>query len=330
MYSKEFYSELEKAKREYYNCKLLSESIHPIDLMTNKEEVLEEAGINMNSVKKAAMKIITAGINALKKFIKLTSELEKRNNSIIKGYKNMDINLIDFSKLDECSIPDFNMAYNNIKSFTPPMFDKNDADALLNNNGIGYKIGPNSKFPKGLFLDNGNINKAYFNGLVNNTEDGLIRVDGKTSTSNLSGYFKTCVTILSDRQNMSKRVDNLFRQSLKVSEQIIGSTINTTVTESVLLDSSIFKDEYYDILFEDAITTTQTIQKEMDPKNGINTNTTENKIANENEKISNAVLKYSEIINSIFAEMMNSLDKLYNEAGKFCAKVSQLSNKKND
>lgn len=324
MYTQEFYSELEKINREAYKYKILYESVHPIDIMNGNIDVLTEAVINKEKYDNLKNNITKYIKKALDKFVKMSLELSKRNYDIINGYRKIDINLVDFNNF-EYEIPDIGTSYSRIIGFTPPSFNTNDCDLILNNNGISYKVGSQSKFQNGVFLDNGQVNRAYFDGTVN-TENGKMKVN----QSNAQKVFKDCLEVLVNRSNLTKRIEGQVRAALKVSEQILNSSMRTTISESVLLNNSIFKDEYLDILYEDAIETTSSIRKEeKDSANGIEINVEENKKNNNNEKISNASIKYNEILYSVQSVIMNASDKLYDEAGKYCSRVSQLSNKNN-
>lgn len=327
MYFKEFYSELEKINNEIYKNKLIYESVHPIDIINGNINVLTEAAEAKDANVKLKKNILEKMMAGVMKFLKMGAELVKRNSSIIDGYKKIDTSLIDFNGF-EAEIPDINTAMNNINSFKVPEFKTEDIELLLNNNSIGYKVGSTSKFQQGIFNDDGQINKSYFNGKVNN-ESGTIKVN-ESSAPNM---FKACLTIMDKRMDMSNRIASQVKNMKVFSEGIMRNATrgeNNVTTESVLLDYSIFKDEYFDILLEDAATTPNDIQKEeKEANNGIETNSENSKNVKNDDKLIDAVIRYNEIIYAIETIIMTSLDQLYTEASKYCAKVAQLSNKNN-
>lgn len=329
MYTKEFYSELEKINREMYDSKIIYESVHPIDIITENVEVLSEA-VNakekFDKYRKLIMEKILAGVD---KFKQITADLIKRNSKIVDGYKKVDLNLVNFDKF-ECDMPDVRTAINNIQSYRMPQFNAEDTELILNNNSIGYKVGGEAKFPQGTFTEDGQVNKAFFNGTVANSNNGRIRIN----SSNAARMYSDCLELMTKRQDMCNKIVSQVRSMVGLSQNIINGSIKevnkTVTTESVLLNNSIFKDEYFDILLEDAITTPDQIHKENDQKeNGIDTNTEVVKNKNETERLADAVIRYNEIVYSIQSTIMTSLDQLYKEAGMYCEKVSQLSNKHN-
>lgn len=315
MYNQEFYNDLEKINKEIYRSKLLLETVHPEDIINNNEQVLIEAGINFENIERMAAKMLGAIIKGLNKFTSMTSELLKRNDKVVQSYKKVDTNIINFKDF-EYEINDIGSAYNRINSFVIPPFDSKNSDIILNNDGVNFKMGNESKFPNGMFLDNGQVNKTYFDGSSN-----VIKVN----QSNAAAVFKDCLKVLTDRPTITKKITSECRNTVRMAQQLLNTKV--PVTESVLLDTSIFKDDYLDILLEDAITTTDAIQKEQkDQQNGIQTNTNENTAANNINKTREAVVKYTSIIYDIESKIMSALDDLYNQSGKYCAKVAQLSN----
>lgn len=330
MYSKEFYNELEKVNKEIYENKLILESVHPIDIINGNTEVLMEAAISKEKLDKARKTILEKMMVGVQKFLQVTGMLEKKNAKFIDGYKKIDLNLVNFDNF-EYDMPDIKTALNNISSFKFPPFNAADSELILNNNSINYKVGGEAKFPQGAFSEDGQVNKAFFNGTVSNSENGKIRINA----SNAPAMFNACLDLMIKRKDMGNKIASQVRSMKDFSENLLNSAIRgdkiETVSESVLFNSSIFKDEYFDILLEDALATPDEIHKENEEKtNGMDTTTKEeSRTSSNNDRIADAVIRYSEIVYSIQSVIMSSLDQLYKESGMFCEKVSQLSNNKN-
>lgn len=321
MYDQEFYSDLEKFNREYYKNKLIFESVHPIDIINENVEVLSEAAKSKIEISKLLADILYKMTVGLTKFAKMTDELIKRNTTIVNDFNKVNLDLIDFNDF-EYEIHDIKTAMSNIrKRMNIVKYDERDSELLLTNNGLQYK---SEKFPE-TFNEDGQINKALFNGTVN-SENGMMKITGNSHKD----MFKACLDVLNSRKDISGRLaaSNNYRQGLLKS--LTQGTIQQTNNESVMYDVSIFKDEYIDILLEDAVTTPNDIKKEENNnEKGISNDPEQSQENINNNRQIDAIIKYNEICNSVDTTIMTSLDSLYGEAIKYCSRVTQLSNKNN-
>ena len=164
------------------------------------------------------------------------------------------------------------------------------------------------------------VNKSYFDGSSN-----VIKVN----SSNATQIFKDCLNILVNRGDITNKIKNDLNATIKIAQQ--AANMKTPITESALFDLSIYQNDYLDILLEDIIATTDQIQKEQkDSQNGINVNASTNQDkATDANRTRDAVVKYTTLVYDVISKMMSALDDIYNQAGKYCGRVSQLSNKHN-
>ena len=99
----------------------------------------------------------------------------------------------------------------------------------------------------------------------------------------------------------------------------------TIVTESTILLESLFKDEYYDILLEDALNPKDIEQEEKNKINPNNKEITENK--EKNIKL-DSVQKYWKICSTIQTMKIDVCREAYAEFTKFIDKVMDCPTKK--
>lgn len=320
MYDQEFYSDLEKFNREYYKNKLLTETVHPIDIINENAEVLSEAFNGKNNIAKLIADLIYKMQKSVNKFIDMSSELFKRNGKLIESFKKVNLNSVDFSNF-EYEIHDLKTALNNISKISIPNYNDSDMDILLNNNALEYK---QRNFP-GMFTEDGQLIKDYFNGTVKNSENGMMKVSGNMARD----VFNAAIDVLEQRNVLAKKIPGMMKRQEQLVSSLTKNNQNVN-TESVLYNTSIFKDEYIDILLEDAVTTPNDIKREeKNEAKGIVTDPEQSQTDNNNNRRIDAVLKFNEIVCNILNTSMASLDSLYGEAIKYCSRVTQLSNKNN-
>ena len=224
-----------------------------------------------------------------------------------------------------------------INSYNSPKWRSEDTQLYLSNKGDDFKF---RSFPKDVFIkDNeGNvvINANYFRG-------------ANIGATDAARVFKNCLSVLEGRKNAANHIvtDSLnVKNSYKAKAAAIKENTNAntnqptqnnaptttpenkdnTITESVLLDMSIFKDEYYDILYED-ITTTDDIEKSDKGNAPINSNNQENQQGKANISLIEGAKNYKKICCDVDTKMMTILDEAYDECIKFCEKVCTLKQK---
>ena len=327
MYSQEFYSVIESITKDINDAELSLISVHPIDIVTNTDSVLTEAIINADTFKNAKDKLFAVIKKLTDTFIRITNKLEIRNKELVKRFESLTINpnvMNDF----EYTIFPYWKGLDRIKGFRLPQFNISDSNDILNNDGIPYK---QSKFPRGTFNEEDwSVNMSYFRGA-----DKEMTVD----KNQVSGVFEQCLNIVKSRREISRKLssENRYLMSLlsrnkAPNENNVQNQENNKqqVTESVLLDLSLFKDEYIDMLYEDAVATTNEIEKEEKKGNGrIEVNQEENSRFRNAMNTAKTAIKYVEICYSVNSKVMNILDEAYDKTIKFCDKIASYSPKNN-
>ena len=115
-------------------------------------------------------------------------------------------------------------------------------------------------------------------------------------------------------------------------DQTTPQTQETTeqqqVTESILLDLSLFKNDYIDILYEDAVTTAD-IEREEKQQSGrrIEVNKDENSMFKQTMNNVKVITEYVKICYSVNSKIMSILDDAYDKSIKFCDKVASYTPK---
>lgn len=320
-YDFEYASLIESIYRDLYECNLLLETVHPIDIINNKEEVLSEAFLNFSRITNTISKISENIMKLFKKFKDMTVKLDKRNDKIIQDFSKIDVNKL---KLDDFQYEIFPYweGYRNISSFDFPKFDENNLSQYTINNGLEFKERMRNVFTKD---ESGNIivNQSYFRG-----SDKKIIV----TKSNAAQVFNNCISICKTRKNITEKINSQISQYMaSVSRYANSNTTNQndnadqnkTLPESIVFNNSIYKDEYFDILLED-ITTTNDIEKEE--KNPyINNNSNQSNKINDTKQIIDAAISYTRICGEITTKMFTILDEAYDNSLKFCNKISTMS-----
>ena len=314
MYSKEFYSILESANREINDARLKMVTVHPYDIINNNDEVLTEAFLNQNRIVAAIDKIIQAIQKATEKFIKITNQLDIRNRALVDKYEKVKVNNLKLDDFEHEMFP-YWQGMRNIESYRTPNFDEKDINNLITNGGIPFKQ-DTSNFPQGLFDEkNGfSVNSNYFRG-----SGEKIKID----KNDVQRAFAECLKIIKERKRIVSKITSENRNIIAVKRET--RNIKTEqITESVILDRSIFKDEYYDILFEDAVTTTTDLEREEKNGGKIESNSAENRNARSKDDMMNAVKQYVAICYDVNSKIMSVLDEAYDQSIKFCEKVSNI------
>ena len=309
MYSKEFYSILEETTKEINDAKIKLISIHPEDLINNKESVLTEAVFNKDSIEKSMKKLIDNIKTMVEKFIRMSHKLSVANKHLIDKYSKVKI---DSSKLKDFEYEIFPYwdGLDRIKSFNPPQFKEDMVNDLISG-GMQFK----QLFEKGTFNEDGSVNPNFFRGSENKL---------KVQSGNANMVFSKCLDIIKSREAISNDISSKSKNLSMTSQNVIR---NVPITESVILNESIFKEDYLDILFEDAVTTTSDIKKEENRQEaeGIDVNSTENSSAKKASDINSAVQKYITIVYGVISTMMSILDEAYDQSIKLCERLSNKS-----
>lgn len=321
MYSKEFYNELDTLEKEYYENKLFLETIHPIDLINNKDQVLIEAAEKAEGMGKTIKSMQEFIKKAIDKFMIITNKLLTDNAKLIEKYKAIKPNEIQVGENFSYGILPYWDGVRNIMAYSTPDYRNEDIALLSSNNGKNYKDEKFSNF-NGLFDENGSVNSAYFKGGVENI---------KVNKNNAAAVFKDCLNIIEQRKQIS---DKIVAETSKINRLRVDASVDLkTIGESALFDMSIFKDEYTELLYEsmiaplfedsngDGITTTSDIEREE--KSGVEINKEENTKINDAKQAMEAAKNWSKICYDITAKMMSALDEAYDRSIRYCEKFSK-------
>lgn len=322
MYDIEFGNMMESIDKEFYEAKLSLESVHPIDIINNKDSVLTEAITDNKKLMNAFSKIIKVITDLTDKFRRITNKLEFRNRKIVDKYSKFNINGIDIKNDFEYEMFPYWEGYERIKRYHVPRFDNNNLDKYLTNGAEQFK---SNDFQRGTFSkEDGSVNANYFRGC----DDRGIKE--KISGNNVKMVYQRCLEIIKTRKQIADKISAENKNIIVVASN--GSKIKVPISESVMMDQSMFKDEYYDILyenildgalFEDSAATTTDIEKE-EKNGGINNNPEENNKANVNKDLIEAIKVYSNICMQVNSKIMNILDEAYDQSVRFCGKISSM------
>ena len=143
------------------------------------------------------------------------------------------------------------------------------------------------------------------------------------------GMYKTLLNMMGD---IDKLRDKVAKDMEMISDTVKRvRNMNTPINESVLLQESIFKDEYFDILLE--ATTPDQIEKEMDKEdpnnkdNKIGVKREDNRRAISVDKQYKLVASWSKMCTSVTTAEMDVLDEAYGVCVKFINKVMKSAKK---
>ena len=317
MYTFDTYDRVAYNQAVMLNEYLKLESIHPIDIIENKSDVLHEAIISQLKIRKTLENIIEAIKKAIKKFKDITRELKTKNAEWIRQAETFDLNDANLANFREEVFPYWNSIPSKFNRITIPDF--NMRDEMLYD-------GDSSEFMKKYFSDiideNGDINKNILRGLTPTSKKEKEPIEygkAKTAYNRLLDVLKSIYGL---RDKITKDADMIA----KTVERIRNQT--APMNESALLEYSMFKDEYFDILLE--VTTPDQIEKEQEAEEKdkkINIDGDGNRKVSEVEKQYKLVAQWSKMCTAVVTAEMDVLDEAYSECIKFISKVMKSTKK---
>lgn len=320
-YSPNTYNTVAQNQNRLLNEYLKLESIHPIDIINNKSTVMHEAVVSKLQLKKTLDAIIKAIEFSIKKFKDISRELKKRNADWIEQARKFDLNKADLSDFREEMFPYWMSIPNKFNNVRIPDFTMKD-EALYEGDGTEFM----NKYFKDIIDTDGGVSKNIFRGLSSssNKNEKYVIEYGKAK-----GMYKTLLNMMDD---INKLRDKVAKDMEMISDTVKRvRNMNTPMNESVLLQESIFKDEYFDILLE--ATTPDQIEKEMDeddPNNKddkIEVKREDNRRAISVDKQYKLVASWSKMCTSVTTAEMDVLDEAYGVCVKFINKVMKSAKK---
>lgn len=313
MYTLNTYDKIADAEREIYDEYLKLESIHPVDIINNRAEVMHEAVLSRIQINKAIDKIIEAIQASLKKFKDISRELNKRNVEWMESAEKFDFNKADFSNFKYEIFPYWEAIPREFNLIKIPKFDINESELYTDQNQFM------GKYFKNITDDDGNINKNVLRGLNQNLKEKIPVDYGKAKTI----YRYVLPTI----KSITELRDKVARDMSKIASTLKSvKNMEAPMNESVVLNSSIFKDEYFDIILEAALTP-EKINKEKEKNDNssddkdVNIKPNDNQKATDLDKMYKAVTSWSKLCSAVTTAEMDILDEAYNECAKFIDKA---------
>ena len=286
------------------------QSIHPYEIISNKDNIINEAILTKESINNAKQKAIMVFIELSNKFKDVALKLNKRNSKWFESIQKFDLNNKDLSKF-EYEMYDYRRGIHNLVDLQIPVFDEKSIPDLLGD-GSAFKGRAFGEIFTKDSENNEDFNKAFFRGsadkilIKGNDAKGLF-----TFAFNWIKNYETAVVRPISVENA--KINNIVNQYMK--------NVKTIVTESTILSESIFKDEYYDILLEEGIEPTDIKREEKESENTINTNVEENKENKSNNDILTAVQHYFKICSTIQTMKMNIAEEAYKAFTDFIDRV---------
>ena len=308
MYFKRFMETLTECEIEMYEAQLECMSIHPYELISDKESVLQEAFNFKEKAELAFNKAIQVFRDLTKKFQNIATELRNRNNEWIQSASKFDLNRVDLKDF-KYEMYDYRTGVERIQNTKLPIF------ASVNINDFS---GDSNNFKQTAFKEiyvsdtgnGGDINKNYFRGSNEKIEIKPTEVNElyRFALNWIKQYSNLVNTITRDNAEL----DSILQKELESNR--------VTVTESSVLFESLFRDEFYDIILEDALDP-KDIEAEEKNKNDINTDSEEVTKNKEKNTTREAVQKYWKICSTIQTMKMDVCKEAYAAFTDFIEKV---------
>ena len=285
------------------------QSIHPQDIISNKEIVLQEAIFSKEKIDVAFQKAREIFMKLTQQMMKITFELKKRNAKWFETVNRFDINKKDLKNF-KFEMFNYQEGIKRIEDTPLPKFESVNIQDFSGN----AEVFKQNAF-KNLYMkdDQGNedISKNYFRG----SSEKITIDDSKAKM-----LFPYAVNWLRNYERFTKNIE-ISNETLNKIVNDVLSTNKVSVTESILLSESIFRDEYYDILLEDAVDPSDIEKEEKNNSNTINSNPEENKQNKEVTDRIEAAKKYWKICSSIQTMKMDIAREIYTVFTDFIDKV---------
>ena len=313
MYFKKFIETLTECEIEMYEAQLECISIHPYEIISDKENVLQEAINFKEKAELAIKKAIQVFIDITEKFKNIAYKLQNKNDKWFQSAFKFDINRVDLKDF-KYEMYDFKTGVERIQNTKLPIFDSVNIHDFSGDSAV-FKQNAFKEIYTTSEDGEGDINKNYFRGSNEKIaiEPHKVNELYRFALNWLKGYERITGVIYKDNNNL-----NAILRNVKNSNRI-------PVTESTILFESIFKDEYYDIILEDALDPKDI---ENEEKNKIDTNKEEVSENKEKNDTVEAVQKYWKICSTIQTMKMDACKEAYAVFTDFIDKVMNCPTRK--
>lgn len=311
-YKSNLYNTIGENENKLLNEYLKLESVHPINIIDNKSVILHEAVISKLQIKKSLDAIINAIEISLKKFKDISRSLKMKNAEWITQAEKFDLNKADLSNFKEEIFP-YWLAIPSKFNIIIPEFTMKD-EALYDGDGSEFM----KKYFNNIIDNNGNINKNILRGISSSGKGKIVIEYGKAKS-----IYKTLLNMINDIYKLRDKVSKDTVMILNTVKRIKNT--NAPINESVVLNNSIFKDEYFDILLE-AVTPDE-IEKNMENNKNdsndkkININRNDNNRSELVDKQYKLVASWSKMCTAVTTAEMDVLDEAYGACVKFITKI---------
>ena len=309
MYTLNTYDIISENQYSLLNEYLKLESIHPEDIINNKNEVLHEAIISNIKIKKTIDNIIEALEKSVKKFKDISRELRRKNAEWLANAEQFDLSKTDLSNFKQEIFP-YWLSIPSKFNIKIPKFTIED-EMLYDNESEFMK-----KYFKDIIDEEGNVNKNILRGLSNNITEKVVIDAAKVKNS-----YRQILGLINDIDKLRNKVSRDMVSIINTVKSIRNMT--SPINESTLLSNSIFKDEYFDILLE-RVVTPDDIEESMGKKDEKNTIDIDKKDNNESKETNNQyknVVSWSKMCTHVTTAEMDVLDEAYSDCVKFISAV---------
>lgn len=314
MYFKRFMEALTECEIEMHEAQLECMSIHPYELISDKETVLQEAFDLKGKAEAAFNKTVQVFINLCETFKKAAFKLKQKNAKWFESASKFDLARVDLKDFKH-EMFDYKTGLERIKNKPLPVF--NPDGKMINDLSGDSRVFKETSFKEIYFPEGGGegIDRNYFRG-----SDEKLPI----KSHEVIGLYRFALQWLKD---YDKTVNEIYKDSETINSVLKSerSLNQTTVTESTILLESLFKDEYYDILLEDALNPKDIEQEE---KNKLNINNKEMVETKEKNTKREAVEKYWKICSTIQTMKIDTCREAYAEFTKFIDKVMDCPTRK--
>lgn len=283
-------------------------SIHPYEIISDKENVIHEAIISKDKIDAAIMKSLEIFISLTAKMRKVAFELKKRNGKWFDAASRFDINRANLNDF-KYEIYDYREGIKRIENTKTPVFKSINIQDF-SGNAETFK----QTYFKDLYLKNEDgqeeISKNYFRG-----GPEKIELNGTQAKE----LFRFALDWLKNYENFCRNIEST---NVSLNDLLKSSLENKNIiTESTILNESFFKNEYYDLLLEDAVDPKDIENEEKDRSNGIDSNRDENQKNKEINDMKEAIKKYWKVCSSIQTMKMDVAKEAYTAFTDFIDRV---------
>lgn len=333
MYYNELMETYTRYERVINESMLKLESIHPRDLINDRQNILIEATIDGAKAKAALDKIIEALNNTLKKFNDLTRKLKTKNTDWEAKAESFNVNSKNLDGFEYEIFPYWTVL--NLYNTPIPDVKRSMQSQLESENGKDFM----TQYFSNIIDDEGNVNKNIFRGITKTSSSEKIKIDANKAKTLYPKFINLIKTAYNIRQKVSAN-------GAKIAKTLTDANADRLVlNESTLLSLSIFKNEFYEAMLEAAddnssnepITTgdIEKEDKENDPNNNdkkIKVDAEQNKKTKDAKDVKELVKLWSKYCTSVVSAEMDMLDEAYDECVRIVTKIMKYKkgDKNND